>query len=172
MTVGLKLAVLLCSTALAGAGCKDERVAQPAAQAGPPSAAAPSPAAAAAPSKEDAVRVLRELAAALDAKDLDKAVGYFYAQPGAPADALRKSVARFPEIHEISADGVEILAARGKWGRLDEVLTGPGKRVPERRQLPPDQCYGLGLEGAQAGFYWTDGQLKIVWCNNIGKLRS
>ncbi|MCI0377013.1 MAG: hypothetical protein L0215_05370 [Gemmataceae bacterium] len=124
------------------------------------------------PTKEAGVQLLRDFLAALEAKDYDKAAKFLHFPPDAKID-IQKELSVGLERKEISKKGIDILAAKGKWGKLAEVFD---KDVAERRakrmQVPLDECYGLRLDVAEAGFHWTGTTFKLIRVNNIGKLEE
>jgi hypothetical protein len=123
------------------------------------------------PTKEQAVLILRDLLAALEANDYDKAMTFLQVPPTARPDELRKQVARLLELKEISKRGIDILAMEGRWGKLDQAFDGQrAKRFAERAGVPLDSSYGLTLRNAEAGFYWDGKRFKIIRCDDIGKL--
>jgi hypothetical protein len=128
------------------------------------------PATASAPEREAAVAHLRKTATALEAKKYDEAATYFKLPEGAPPDVIAKELAKLTEKREISSAGVEKLAKDGKWGPLKEVFGDKGARWTERAKVPPEQCYGLGLEPAEVGFYWDGSKFLIFRLDDVGKL--
>jgi len=130
------------------------------------------PATSSSATREGAAMVLDMAADALDAKDYDKAVAYFHVPPGRSPEDFKKQAPALVEQQEISKEGVEVLAARGKWGTLAEVYGDRAKNLAERAGVPPEQCYGLSHEGAETAFHWSDQGFKIIRCNNVGKLKK
>jgi len=125
----------------------------------------------AAPSKAEAVGILRGLFSVLEAKDYGKAIAYFQVPPGATPADLEKAAARFIELKEISAGGIAILEAKGKWGKLIETVEpARAERFAGKFGVPVAECYGLTLGNAEAGFFWDGRQLKLIRCDDIGKL--
>jgi len=125
---------------------------------------------AAEPTKAAAVEVLRGLLGALVAQDYGKAVTFFQMPPGATPEDLKKAASRLLELKEISAPGIEILDAKGKWGKLiDTVEPARAERFAGKFGVPVAECYGLTLGHAEAGFYWDGKQLKVIRCDDIGK---
>jgi hypothetical protein len=128
--------------------------------------------AAAGPTKEAAVQVLRNFLAAVEAKDYDKAAAMVQTSEQVSRDEISKSLGRMLELNELSARGIDILAERGKWGKLAEVYGAErASRLIARAGVSVDDCYGLNLEEAEAGFYWDGKQFKLVRIDDIGKLR-
>jgi hypothetical protein len=124
-----------------------------------------------APTKEAAVKTLQDAAAALEAKDYDKAVVHFHVPPGATPEQFKTAAPGMVENREISKQGVEILAAQGKWGKLEEVLPKDrAQRYAERSGVPLAECYGLTHGDAETGFYWDGRQFKLIRCDDVGKL--
>ena len=153
-------------------GCKDD--AKTGTGGGTPTTGAAGGGAAAAasgPTKETAVKALRDAAAALEAKDYDKAVTYFHVPPNATADQFKAAAPQMVSNREISKQGVDILAAQGKWGKLEEVYgKDKAQRYAERSGVALDECYGLNHGDAETGFHWNGQQFKLIRCDDVGKL--
>jgi outer membrane biosynthesis protein TonB len=140
-----------------------------------PTEAKPTEKQAAGPSREAAIKHLREVLAVLEAKDYGKAVAYFAfpanERPRSPEAAFGKLI----ELKEISAKGIDVLAAKGKYGKLAEVL-GPEKAAhfADKFKVAVDECWGFAVDGAQAnatvGFHWDGSVLRLIRLNNVGKL--
>ena len=126
---------------------------------------------AAEPTKADAVTVLRGLFSALEAKDYAKAAAFLQNPPGLSPEVLQKEVAKFIERNEISAAGITVLDAKGKWGKLSEAVEpARAQRFADKFGVALEACYGLALGNAEAGFFWDGKQLRIIRCDDIGKL--
>jgi hypothetical protein len=178
------LAMMLTACLALAAGCKDDAATKTGTGSGTATgttggssagggAARRGPATSASATKEGAVMALQEAAAALDAKDYDKALEYFHIPPGATPEKFKEAAPGMVEKQEISKDGVEVLASKGNWGPLAEVFTPErAKSMAERAGVPEDQCYGLTHENAEAGFHWNGQDFKIIRCNNVGKLKK
>ena len=124
------------------------------------------------PTKEAAVQLLRSFLAAVEAKDYSKAAAMIQTSSQVPPAEIEKALGRILELNEISARGIDILAERGKWGKLAEVYGADrASRLIARAGVPVDDCYGLNLENAEAGFYWNGKEFKLVRVDDIGKLR-
>lgn len=124
------------------------------------------------PTKEKAVQVLREVLAALEAKDYDRAAKHFQFPAKADRSKIASELAALLTRREISKKGIDVLAAKGKWGKLADVLAAKrAQGYANRFKVPLDACYGLLLEPAEAGFYWDGARFKIIRCDDIGKLQ-
>jgi hypothetical protein len=122
--------------------------------------------------KDKAVQTLRDFAAALDAKDYKKAVTFFQRQPDDPPERIAKELENFVARGEISRKGVEIIAAKGKWGKLDEVVSAAQARAwADRNKVPVASCYGLTFGDAEAAFYWDGKRFTLLHVDDIGKLK-
>ena len=127
------------------------------------------------PTKEAAIKHLREVLAAIEAKDWKKAVGYFAFPAAERPRNIEEQLAKLIELKEISAKGIDVLAAKGKYGKLAEVME-PEKaaRFAEKFAVKVDECYGFSVESAQAnatvGFHWDGTVLRLIRLNNVGKL--
>ncbi len=131
----------------------------------------PAGASAAEPTKAEAVGILRNLFSALLAQDYQKAVTFFQTPTGATPADLQKAVARLIELKEISAPGIDVLEAKGKWGKLNETVEpARAERFAAKFGVPAADCYGLTLGNAEAGFFWDGKQLKVIRCDDIGNL--
>ncbi|MGB7951196.1 MAG: hypothetical protein WCH75_26240, partial [Candidatus Binatia bacterium] len=107
------------------------------------------------PTREQAVRVLRELLVALETKNYDKAITFMQVPTGADQEKLKQQLARLIELQEISSRGIDILSRNGRWGKLDQVFErSRAKRFAERAGVALNASYGLTLKNAEAGFYW------------------
>lgn len=126
---------------------------------------------AAEPTKADAVTLLRRLFAVLEAKDYVEAAAFLQSPKGISPEILQNEVAKFIERNEISADGIDILDAKGKWGKLSEVVEpARAQRFAGKFGVALEACYGLVLGNAEAGFFWDGKQFRIIRCDDIGKL--
>ncbi len=123
------------------------------------------------PTKEAAVQVLRDFLAALEAKNCDKAATFLHLPPDQKFDAQRE-LSQGLERKEISKKGIDILAAKGQWGKLAEVFPKNAEARAKRMQVPLDACYGLRFDPAEAGFYWNGSQFKLIRVDDIGKLED
>ena len=171
------VALMVVAAAAFTAGCKDD--AKTGAGGGAGATTAPggsggrsgASTASGAPTKEAAVKTLQDAAAALEAKDYDKALLYIHVPPNRTPEQFKTAGPGLIEKQEISTKGVEILAAQGKWGKLDEVFEKErAQSMAERAGLPLEQCYGLMHGDAQAGFHWNGQQFKIMHLDDVGKL--
>src|SRR5262249_50545629 len=79
------------------------------------------------PTKEAAIKVLTAFASALEANDVEKAWKYLYIsgkikeQEKKIKEAFKKRLSKILQ-SDISTKGVAILAKKGKWGKLAEVV--------------------------------------------------
>jgi len=144
----------------------------------PTEADKPPPPATGAPTKEAGIQRLKDVLAALEAKDWDKTASYFAFPAGKdrPKD-LGDKLGKLIELKEISAKGIEILEAKGKWGKLSEVFEPErAARFAEKFGVPVADCWGFSVEGASAnasvGFHWDGKELKLIRLNNVGKLED
>jgi hypothetical protein len=144
----------------------------------PPPAGDPTKPTHPAPSKDAAIARLKEVLAALEAKDWDKVGGMFAFGDDKPSpEKLEKKLGRLIEIGEISAPGIELLAKSATWGPLVEVM-GPEKAEGFARnfKVPVGDTYGFRLEQpdvttATVGFHWDGTTLRLIRLNNVGKLK-
>ena len=123
-----------------------------------------------APSKEAAIQHLKDLNAALESKDYKKAVTFMAEFPGMPPEKMEEQIGKLHEIKEISAKGIEILAAKGKWGKLSEVFPEKAERWAKKVNVPVEQTWGFSHENAEVGFHWDGKALKLIRLDDVGKL--
>jgi hypothetical protein len=124
------------------------------------------------PTKDAAVQTLRAFLAAVEAKDYDKAAGMLKLPPQVTSDDIKKGLGRILELQEISSKGIDIIADKGKWGKLEEVFGADrANRFVERSGVSLNDSYGLSYQDAEAAFFWDGQQFKITRVNNIGKLQ-
>jgi len=132
-----------------------------------------SPARAAEPTREQAIEHLKGLLAALEAKDYDKAATFFAMPPKATPEQLKATLPKVLELKELSAEGIEAIAEQGKWGKLTEVAgERGGARWATRFGVKPDECYALVSTPGEAAFHWDGTKLRMIRCDDIGKLRK
>jgi hypothetical protein len=128
---------------------------------------------AAEPTKEQAVRHLQSFVAALEANDLNKAIAHVAIAPGTTPEETKKTVGRLLALQEISRPGIDILASQGKWGKLSQLKAEKGPAWAQKYNVPVEQCYVLAhQEGAEAAFHFDGTALKIIRCDDIGKLKK
>lgn len=129
--------------------------------------------AAAAPTKDAAIQRLKDTLAALEAKDWQKASAYFAFPAAERPKSLESMLGKLIELKEISAKGIETLAAKGTWGKLAEVFEPErAKSWADRFAVPVDECYGFKLDNASVGFHWDGKELKLIRLNNVGKIEG
>jgi hypothetical protein len=125
------------------------------------------------PTKTEAVRILRSLLTALEQLDYLKAFSFFRLPLNATPENIDTEMAQLLERKEISARGIEMLEAQGKWGTLEETVTRErAERFAAKFGVPAAQCFGLTLGNAEAGFHWDGRRLKLIRCDDIGKLKA
>jgi hypothetical protein len=128
---------------------------------------------AAEPTKEQAVAHLKGLLTALEAKDYDKALTFFVPPPTATPEQIRTGLAKLIEQSEISAEGIEVLAAEGKWGKLADVVKPESAASWTKRfGVNPAECWGLITDPGEAAFHFDGTSLKLIRCDDIGKLKK
>jgi len=122
------------------------------------------------PTRGTAIALLTDFAQKLESNDHDAATKMLRVPSGIAPDQIKKAVGQFLSRREISSAGVKILAEKGKWGKLTDVLPERGKRFAEKAGVDADSCWALSHENAEAAFLWEDGQFYIIRCDDIGKL--
>ena len=135
----------------------------------------PAKPAAGGPTREAAIQRLRDVLAVLESKDYSKAMAFFAFPAAERPRSAEAAFGKLIEQKEISAKGIDVLATKGKYGKLADVL-GPEKAASyaDKFALPVDECYGFSVDGKQAnasvGFHWDGRELKLIRLNNVGKL--
>jgi hypothetical protein len=79
---------------------------------------------------------------------------------------------RLVDAREITRQGIDVLAEKGQWGKLAEIHPDKADDWAKKFHVPPDQCWALAYEGAEAAFHFDGHALKIIRCNDIGKLKK
>jgi len=131
------------------------------------------------PTKEAAIKVLAAFASALEANDVEKAWKYLYIsgkikeQEKKIKEAFKKRLSKILQ-SDISTKGVAILAKKGKWGKLAEVVgEKEAKGLTEMVGLTPSSCFGLfATSRGGAAFYWTGKEWRLIYFNNIAHLAA
>lgn len=128
-------------------------------------------------SKEAAVKLLNDFLAAIEAKDYKKAAAFYISNPDFDTTDPEKACKTLLERKEISKKGIEILAAKGKWGNdLENAASDRARERVKRKaaefKVAPEGLYGLALEKPQsfALFFWNGKEFKILKLDDIGRL--
>ena len=116
------------------------------------------------------VGVLRDLLAAIEAGDADKAVSYLKFRSGTSAEEAWKDVGEFVKSKEISAAGIDRLAAEGRFGLLADVFVDRGRAWAKRVGVDITTCYALALRPAAVAAFWNGKTFKVFRLNNVGLL--
>lgn len=148
--------------------------------------AKPAPTAAGAPTKEAAIEHLRKVLAALEAKDWEKVAGYFAVSAGVvppshPDDLQRAYELKFRaylEQRNVSAKGIDVLAARGKWGKLSDLFNPElAAHFAQKFGVPADQLWAFSVEGVSpnrspllVGFHHDGRELHLIRLEAVGEL--
>ena len=74
------------------------------------------------------------------------------------------------EIKEISAKGIEVMAAKATWGKLADIAPDKGPRWAAKFDVPVEQCWGMVHESGEVGFHWDGKQLRFIRLDDVGKL--
>ena len=125
------------------------------------------------PPKEDAQEVLRDVLAALEGHDYDAALRRFRVPASLQRDEAKDALTEFLARREISDEGLEVLFALGRWGRLVDLIgRDKAKNFADRMQLPVDALWGyFGPEDeGQAIFVLGKTSLELVRIDDIGNL--
>ena len=125
-----------------------------------------------APTKEMAVQHLQAFLAVLETRDFDKALTFVAPIPDLTPEDKKKMMQRMVEARELTKPGIEILAAKGQWGKLTQVRPDKAEAWAQKFKVSPEQCYALSYEGAEAAFHFDGKSLKIIRCDDIGKLKK
>ncbi|MFV1958996.1 MAG: hypothetical protein ACC662_06240 [Planctomycetota bacterium] len=126
---------------------------------------------AAAPDQDALVQVLRDLLAALEADDAGKAVGFLAIPSSMSEESARKAVGSWIRRREISAGGIDLLAANGRFGLLADVFGAEGGSWAKRAGVDVAKCYGLALGDAAVASFWNGKTFKILRIDDVGKLK-
>jgi ethanolamine utilization microcompartment shell protein EutL len=149
------------------AGCGGESSPKTGPVTRPPAAPAQGPTA---PTKEAVVGLLRDLVAALESGNHAKATEYFQLFPGMSRAQAKEAVGTLLDKREVSAAGVAILAEKGRFGPLLDVVPDRGEAWAKKAGVDPAKCVALVHEGAEVAVYWGDVSLLLIRCDDVGKL--
>ena len=122
------------------------------------------------PTKEGLVAVLREVHAALAAKNYAGAASSLVTFPGMTDEQMQKALAGFIQKREISAAGIDILEAKGRYGPLLEVFPKRGARFAEKAGVDAAACYAMSLKDAEVAAHWDGGAFRLIRLDDVGKL--
>jgi hypothetical protein len=125
------------------------------------------------PTRDEVVRMLREVDARLEERRYDGMEQWFGVPTGFTTDELADNLAGLQERAEISARGVDELAARGTFGPAAQVLGDPERvaRLAGKFGVPADGCLALALAPAEVVVCrFPDGAWRIVRLDDVGRL--
>jgi len=122
------------------------------------------------PTRKDLIAVLRRVHTSLDAKNYPIAAQSFVTYPGMTDEKMTVTLSSLIEKREISAAGIDILEAKGKYGPLLEVFPDRGEKLAKRAGVGAPACYAIAHNGAEAIAHWDGVAFHLIRINNIGKL--
>lgn len=100
--------------------------------------------------REQAVQLLNQFLQALEERNHGSAIALLKLPPLADLNAVRQSLEGFLQNGEISHGGTDVLAARGEWGPLLEVLGQERANLTARRaEVHVEACYGFAFEESE-----------------------
>jgi hypothetical protein len=127
------------------------------------------------PTSEAAIQLLRNVRAALEAKEYGKAVAFLQPSPAHPvrAEDLKKMAPRFLELGWFAKERVDLLAKKGNWCTYKEAIDKApetlawgdweAREVPNQFKVSPDACHVLVLKGeVGAMFHWDGKRFKLL----------
>jgi len=115
--------------------------------------------------------VLREIHASLDAKNYSAAATSLVTFPGMTDEQMQKAAAGFIQKREISAGGIDILEAKGRYGPLLEVFPDRGANLAKRAGVDAAACYAMSLENAEVAAHWDGQAFRLIRLDDVGKLK-
>lgn len=122
------------------------------------------------PSKEAIVTLLREFHQALEESDYERAKDLVQPFPHI-SDA--EMIKRLPRLaREVTATGIEILAARGKFGKLLDVFPRRGENFANKAGVDAEECFALSFRPAEVAVYWGGDRPRLIRVDDIGKLEA
>ena len=117
--------------------------------------------------KAQMIKDLRTMFGNLEAGALDELVSYFVMPPGmTPEDAkepLSKSIKR-----ELEIEGIDVMEAEAKFGKLTELYPERGAGWAERMGVNPEECYALKHAGGEVAAHWNGSAFKYIRVDDIG----
>ncbi len=117
--------------------------------------------------KAQMIKDLRGMFGNLEAGALDELVGYFVMPPGmSPEDAkepLSKSIKR-----ELEIEGIDVMEAEGKFGKLLELFPERGAGWAKRMGVEPEACYALKHAGGEVAAHWNGSAFRYIRVDDIG----
>jgi len=123
------------------------------------------------PTKAALVQTLRDLLAALEAGDDERALTYLFPLPGVSLESLPDLRSDLLKRGEISADGIDYLEQTGEFGELDDLLRDRGKAIAARAGVNENHCYVLTEDDAEAVGLWDGERFRILYLDDIGKTK-
>jgi hypothetical protein len=162
--------VLLLALALSLGGCGGDE-GETGAGSGTPANASPAEAQAPKPTKAALVQTLRDLLAALEAGDDDRAALHLVLLPGMQPEDVPVALDRILERKDLTAEGIDILAQEGAFGELDDLLKERGKSWAAHAGVNENRCYALVFDDAEVAAFWDGAAFRIFHLDDVGNMK-
>ena len=79
-------------------------------------------------------------------------------------------MAKLIERSEISGEGIDVLAEKGKFGLVAEIFPRRGAGWAERNKVAPERCWALAHDGGEVVVFAAADGLKLIRLDDVGKL--
>ena len=126
---------------------------------------------AAQPTKEQLVQTLRDLLAAIEAQDYEKAATFLVPLPGMEPEELPEALQSLVERRELSAPGIDILAKEGAFGEMDDLFGERGWSWAKRAGVEHNECWALTFDDAEVAAHWDGEAFRLIRLDDVGKLK-
>ncbi len=120
------------------------------------------------PTRDAVISLLNEFHQALLDEDYNAATALYLAPTGTEDD-IAKAVPEWIDRKEISAEGIRALGKEGQFGPLLAVFPKKGPYWAKSVGLSPETMWGLRLGPAEVAVAITEGKMRIVRLDEVGR---
>ena len=117
--------------------------------------------------KAQMIKDLRTMFGHLEAGALDGLVSYFVLPAGMSAEDAKAPLSEDIK-RELEIEGIDVMEAEAKFGKLLELYPQDGARWAERMGVNPGECYALKHEGGEVAAHWTGSAFRYIRVDDIG----
>ena len=117
--------------------------------------------------KAQMIKDLREMFGNLEAGALDELVGKFVMPPGMTPEAAKEPLSKSIK-RELELEGIEVMEAEAKFGKLMELFPERGANWAERMGVKPEECYALKHAGGEVAAHWNGSAFRYIRVDDIG----
>lgn len=123
------------------------------------------------PTKELLVQSLRDLLAAIEAGDYEKARTFLVPPSNLKPEDVPAALQSFVEKRDLSGPGIDILAEEGAFGTMDDLFGERGWSWAKRAGVDHKACWALTFDDAEVAAHWDGNAFRLLRLDDVGRLK-